>query len=92
MKLFFLWIFILFLIFVWGFYAIATIHSKKFINFSKHMWKVNSFLFIFLLFLTISGLLLILFSDIKFNFSWLGSAWWVKIPAWNSTFIENQDY
>ncbi len=61
MKALFLWLFTLILVFVWIFFVIADIHAKKFENFSTNINKVTKFLMIFLLILSISGYLLIIF-------------------------------
>ncbi|PZM81966.1 hypothetical protein DLH72_04675 [Candidatus Gracilibacteria bacterium] len=63
MKPLLLGLFTLVLVFVWIFFVIASIHSKKFANFSNYINKNTTFLFIFLLFLSISGYLIIIFGD-----------------------------
>ncbi|MBF0913396.1 hypothetical protein HXK64_00255 [Candidatus Gracilibacteria bacterium] len=67
MKLILLGLFTLVMVGVWIFFVILSIHAKKFANFSRFINKGLSFLFIFLLFLSISGYVLILFGDLSEN-------------------------
>lgn len=61
MTLMYLWIYTLLLVFVWGFFIVAKIHAYKFKNFSNYIEKVTWFLLIFLIFLSISWYLIIIF-------------------------------
>lgn len=56
-----LYLFILALL--WGFFIVAKLHSYKFKNFSSNIEKVTVVLFVFLLFLSISGFVLLFFID-----------------------------
>lgn len=61
MTLMYLWIYTLLLVFIWGFFMVAKIHAYKFKNFSNYIEKVTWFLLIFLIFLSISWYLIIIF-------------------------------
>nr|MDD3720306.1 hypothetical protein [Candidatus Gracilibacteria bacterium] len=55
----YLGIYTLFIIIIWGFFAVARIHSYKFKSFSHHITIVTRFLFFTLLALTIIGYIVI---------------------------------
>ncbi len=61
MTLMYLWIYTLLLVFIWAFFMVAKIHAYKFKNFSNYIEKVTGFLLIFLIFLSISWYLIIIF-------------------------------
>ncbi|MCD5380407.1 hypothetical protein LR004_00615 [Candidatus Gracilibacteria bacterium] len=46
---------------VWGFYAVARMHTMKFKRFSTHIVPVTNFLLIFLVILSIIGFVLLFF-------------------------------
>ena len=61
MLLIYLAIYIIILLIVWGFYAVARMHTLKFKRFSTHIVPVTNFLLIFLIILSILGFVLIFF-------------------------------
>lgn len=61
MKLLLWWAFTLLLVFVWIFYVVLSIHSKKFSKFSTVIDRNLKLVFIFLLFLSISWYAIIIF-------------------------------
>lgn len=89
MKALLLWLFTLVLVFVWVFYVIIYIHSKKFINFSNVMWRHLTILVFFLIFLSISWYLIIIFWDFS-SLSFWNDSWKVinikPIPMENTTY------
>ncbi len=61
MLLIYFAIYIIILLIVWGFYAVARMHTLKFKRFSTHIVPVTNFLLIFLIILSILGFVLIFF-------------------------------
>ena len=55
---------------VWGFYAVARMHTMKFKRFSTHIVPVTNFLLIFLVILSIIGFVLLFFISPEDNNSW----------------------
>ncbi len=55
MKFLVLGLYTLFLIFVWGFFIVAKLHAYKFKNFSTLIKPITTILFVFLVFLSIVG-------------------------------------
>lgn len=86
MKFAFLWLYVLVLAMVWIFYVILSIHAKKFSKFSTVIDRNLKLLFIFLLFLSISWFLIIIFWNLT-NFS-SSNLFWDK-PA--SVKVEKYD-
>jgi len=59
--LIYLAVYVFILLIVWGFYAVARMHTLKFKRFSTHIVPVTNFLLIFLIILSILGFILIFF-------------------------------
>lgn len=49
----YLWVYTIFVIVIWGFYAVARIHAYKFKSFSSHITFVIRTLFVILTILTV---------------------------------------
>lgn len=88
MKTLLLWTYTLFLIIIWTFYIIANIHAKKFSNFSTNINKVLLFLFAFLLFLSISWYLVIIFWNFDVNLFSGNNSTNYTTPAWNWQYLD----
>lgn len=75
MFLIYLAIYIIILLVVWWFYAVARMHTMKFKRFSTHIVPVTNFLLIFLLILSIIGFVLLFFIvPDETNTSWNSSS------------------
>ena len=61
MKLFYIWVYTLFLVIVWWFFIVAKIHAYKFKNFSNYIEKVTKILLITLLIFSVLWYLVIIF-------------------------------
>ena len=61
MLLVYIWLYILILAIVWGFFILARIHSYKFKNFSNNIEKCTWILLIFLTIMSILGFVLLFF-------------------------------
>lgn len=61
MFLIYLAIYVIILLVVWWFYAVARMHTMKFKRFSTHIVPVTNALLVFLLILSIIGFVLIFF-------------------------------
>jgi hypothetical protein len=55
----YLGLYIALLLGIWGFYAVARMHTMKFKNFSTHIAPVTNILMVFLIILSIIGFILI---------------------------------
>lgn len=73
MTLVYLGLYIALLLWIWGFYAVARMHTMKFKNFSIYIVPVTNTLMIFLIILSISWFILILNLDLEnstYQFKW----------------------
>ena len=73
MTLVYLGLYIALLLWIWGFYAVARMHTMKFKNFSTHIVPVTNILMIFLIILSILWFVLILNLDLEnstYQFNW----------------------
>jgi formate hydrogenlyase subunit 3/multisubunit Na+/H+ antiporter MnhD subunit len=65
-------IYIVILLLVWGFYAVARMHTMKFKNFSTHITPITNFLMLFLIILSITWFILI------FSINWEDSTYQIS--------------
>ena len=77
MTFVYLGLYIALLLGIWGFYAVARMHTMKFKNFSSHITPVTNILMVFLIILSIIWFILVL------NLNWDNSEY--SLPEKNNS-------
>ncbi len=92
MLLIYIALYLVILLVVWGFFAVARMHILKFRNFSTHIIPVTNFLLVFLIVLSVIGFVLLFFlnPDVNtYDVSTQSNTVSETIAEWDSNSIES---